>query len=239
MKDSRLIIGIVGYATTDIEELNSIAIYEGYKKMAIKKNCIPFMIPPVQNIDYIGIKTSNIPLLTEQEMDMYKEMIDMCDGLLLPGGTRVYPYHKFIASYAIEKDMPILGTCLGMQVLAFLDNTDYCLEDNVNGEHKKLDLDYCHKVNIVDNTLLNRIVGKETIDVNSMHSRHITHVKDFVINAYSEDGLIEGIELPTKKFVLGVQWHPEKMIDFDPYANKIIDTFLYECKKYRERNREI
>ena len=234
MKKSSLIIGIVGYPTTDIEELNSIAIYEGYKKMAIKKNCIPFMIPPIQNIDYINIKTSDIPLLTEKEMDMYKEMIDMCDGLLLPGGTRVYPYHKFIANYAIEKNMPVLGTCLGMQVLAFLDNPDYCLEDNATvKEHKRLDLDYCHKVDIVDNTLLSKIVGKKTIDVNSMHSRHITHVNKFIVDAYSDDGLIEGIELPGKDFVIGIQWHPEKMIDFDESANKIIDTFLSECERFR------
>lgn len=240
MRDkSRLIIGIVGYATTDIEKLDAIAIYDSYKKMIIKKNCIPLILPPIQSIDYINTKTADIPLLTEREMDIYKEMLDMCDGLLLPGGTRIYSYHKFITSYALEKDMPILGTCLGMQVLACIDNIDRCIEKNVNENHKKLGIKYAHKVDIVDNTLLSKIVGEKTIDVNSAHSLHITHVNKFIVNAYSEDGLIEGIELPGKEFVLGVQWHPEKMFEYDKYGNKIIDTFIGECKKYRESKKNI
>lgn len=231
--ESRIIIGIVGYSTKDTEDLDATAIYDSYKKMIIKKNCIPLILPPIQSIDYINIKTADIPLLTEREMDIYKEMLDMCDGLLLPGGTRIYPYHKFITHYALEKNMPILGTCLGMQVLACVDNTDYCIEKNINEDHKKLGIKYAHKVNIVKDTMLSKIIGKETIDVNSAHSLHITHVNNFVINAYSEDGLIEGIELPEKDFVIGVQWHPEKMIDFDEYGNKIIDTFISECRRYR------
>lgn len=236
-KESRIIIGIVGYSTKDVEDLDAIAIYDSYKKMIIKKNCIPFIIPPIQSIDYINTKTVDIPSLTEKEMDIYKEMIDMCDGLLLPGGTRIYPYHKFITNYALEKNIPILGTCLGMQVLACIDNTDYCIEKNINDNHKKLGIKYAHKVNIVKDTMLSKIVGKETIDVNSAHSIHITHVNNFVINAYSEDGLIEGIELPEKNFVIGVQWHPEKMIDYDETANMIIDTFILECNKNRLKNK--
>ena len=180
-----------------------------------------------------------MPLLTEKEMDMYKEMIDMCDGLLLPGGTRICSYHKFITHYALEKNMPILGTCLGMQVLACIDNVDRCIEKNINDDHKKLGIKYAHKVDIVDNTLLSKIVGEKTIDVNSAHSLHITHVNKFIVNAYSEDGLIEGIELPGKDFVLGVQWHPEKMFEYDKYGNKIIDTFIGECEKYRESKKNI
>ena len=48
---------------------------------------------------------------------------------------------------------------------------------------------------------------------------------------YGSDGLIEAIELPEKDFVIGVQWHPEKMVKYDVYANKIIDGFIEKCKE--------
>jgi putative glutamine amidotransferase len=59
---------------------------------------------------------------------------------------------------------------------------------------------------------------------------HVTYINNFIVSAYSPDGLIEAIELPDKDFVLGVQWHPEKMVKYDVYANKIIDGFIEKCK---------
>ena len=78
------------------------------------------------------------------------------------------------------------------------------------------------------NTLLSKIINQDIIDVNSQHRYHITKVNNFKVSAYSEDGLIEAIELPNKKFVMGVQWHPEKMIKYDEYANKIFEKFISE-----------
>ena len=228
---SRVVIGIVGVPVHDDENFNVIALYEDYKKMTIEKNCIPFMLPPIKSIDYIETKTEDMEPLTEEEKDMYREMIDMCDGIILPGGYRIYDYHKFIVSYAMEKNIPILGTCLGMQILACIDNGEYCLEKNSDESHKQRGVQYAHKVKINKDTLLNDIVNVDEMEVNSLHQYHVTHVNKFRVSAYSEDGLIEAIEAPDKDFVVGVQWHPEKMIKYDLNANKIIDRFIEECKK--------
>ena len=233
----RVIIGIVGFPTKDNEDYNVVALYEDYKKMVVKKNCIPFIIPPIQNINYINTKIDKIPPLTEKEMDMYREMIDMCDGILLPGGSRMYSYYKFIINYAIEKDIPILGTCLGMQILACMDNEDYCLEKNIDDNHKQSGVKYAHKIMIINNTLLSKILDVKEIEVNSCHSYHITHLNKYIISAYSEDGLIEAIELPDKDFVVGVQWHPEKMIKYDKNNKKLISAFIGKCKKYKQRKK--
>lgn len=45
----------------------------------------------------------------------------MCNGIVMPGGCKIYYYDKFIAKYAIENDIPVLGICLGMQILASVD----------------------------------------------------------------------------------------------------------------------
>ena len=119
----RLVIGILGIPAKDDEDFETVAIYENYRKLAVSKNFIILMIPPYNNIDYFEDFED---VLTEKEKSIYKEMIDMCDGLILPGGYRIYNYYKYIINYALEKNMPIFGTCLGMQILALMDNNSNC-----------------------------------------------------------------------------------------------------------------
>lgn len=232
MKDiSRPIIGILGVPTYDEENESVIALYNDYKNAVVKGGCIPFMICPLLSIDYYGTKMSNIPELTDEEKVIYKEMIEMCNGLIIPGGYRMYEFDKYVVNYAIKKDIPILGICMGMQLLATIDNDSRCLEINeTNINHKQRNQKYVHKVKILEDTLLNDIIGKKEINVNSRHRYHVSKVNNFTISAYSEDNLIEAIELKDKKFVMGVQWHPEKMIDFDESAKKIFDEFINNCK---------
>lgn len=232
LKKSKPIIGIIGVPTVDDEDDSVIALYTDYKNAIIKKGCIPFVIPPVSNIDYVNIKLKDIPELTEQEKKLYEEFVDICDGIIIPGGHRMYNFAKYIAEYAIEKDIPVLGICMGMQLLAAIDNGFDCIEKNETCiNHKQRTVQYVHEVNILENTLLSNIIGIKTIKVNSKHNYHIKKPNKFMVSSYSEDGLIEAIEMPNKKFVLGVQWHPEKMIDYDEYANKIFDKFIDSCKE--------
>ncbi len=233
LTNNKLIIGIVGVPTVDDEQNNVIALYNDYKNTIIKKGGIPFMICPVSNIDYINTKLSDIPEITEVEKKIYSDMLDLCDGLIIPGGYRIYNYFQYLANQAIEKNMPTLGICMGMQSLAMIDNECYCLTKNdTNINHKQTNVKYAHKVNLVKNTLLSNIINEDEITVNSKHQYHVTQTNNFKVSAYSEDGLIEGIELPSKTFVIGVQWHPEKMIDYDINANKLFDAFIEKCVNY-------
>ena len=237
---SRPIIGILGVPAYDDEKNSIIALLNDYKNAVVKKKCIPFMICPLLNIDYYGTKISDIPDLTEQEKKIYKEMIDMCDGIIMPGGYRMYNFDEFMVKYAIEKNIPVLGICMGMQLLANIDNGSYCLEANdTNINHKQQSENFVHNVNIVNNTLLSEILNEKEIRVNSNHRYHVAKVNNFTVSAYSEDGLIEGIEMPNKKFVVGLQWHPERMIEYDENANKIFDKFVDECNNIKSKKHSI
>jgi putative glutamine amidotransferase len=171
--------------------------------------------------------------MTEEEKALLTETLDSCDGIITPGGFRVYEYDKFICDYAIKNDKPLLGLCLGMQMLTFY-NTDYSLEKNDgNGfNHFQREVKYLHTVNIVDGTKLKSILGSvSSMEVNSRHNYHITKTGEFIPSAYSFDGLIEAIELPNKRFIMGLQWHCEVMTEYDLINKKLFTNFIDACKK--------
>ena len=233
------IIGILGIPLYDDEKNNIIALFSDYKNAVVEKNCIPFMIFPLLNIDYYGTKLSKIPALTDKEKEMYREMVDMCDGIIMPGGYRMYNFDEYVLKYAIDKNIPVLGICMGMQLLANIDNQTYCLEANKTEiNHKQPNEKYIHKVKILDDTMLSTIIKEKEIKVNSNHRFHVSKVNKFKISAYSEDGLIEAIEMPNKRFVVGVQWHPERLIEFDTSANQLFDAFVKECSYVKSKRLE-
>lgn len=87
----------------------------------------------------------------------------------------------------------------------------------------RINKDYSHKITINKNSLLFRILDEEDITVNSLHSFVISDTS-LDISAYSSDGVIEAVEDKSRKFFLGVQWHPELLND--NYSKKIFDYFI-------------
>jgi len=190
-------------------------------------------LAPVQDVDYMATKGNEFLPLTDYEKEMIDYSLSLVDGVLFPGGIKFTPYDRYLLDLCIKKKIPVLGICLGMQLMSCFDE-DVLLEKNetVINHKQEADEGFTHKVKIVKGSRLYDILQEEEILVNSFHNYHAleNHVYDVV--ATSEDGLIEGIEMKGDFFNIGVQWHPEISYMFDENSRKIIDAFLEEARKY-------
>lgn len=164
------------------------------------------------------------------ELKNLDSLIKLFDGFIIPGGNYWHKTDEYIIKYAIDNDIPLLGICAGMQAIAnkcFFDadvsDHTYKIQSAINHNSSN---EYVHPIKIVGSNL-KKIIPKEEIYVNSRHSYTILKQDYFKIEAVSEDGIIEAISIPKKKFILGVQWHPENLDD--EYSLKIFKYFISKC----------
>ena len=225
------VIGIVSRTTLRDNGVRLDSVNMMSRRAIIKNGGIPIGILPTQDINYYDTLRDDLKPLTKEEKENIIAELKLCDGVFMQGGNRWYEYDEFIINYCIENDIPCLGICMSMQLLNAVELYKHGIEsirESVGGH--KTDEVYAHDVNISEDSILYKILGKNKIKVNSLHKYAI---KDSKINiaAVSEDGVIEAIEYPNKRFIVGLQWHPEKMIDYDQDANKIISYFINMAKK--------
>ena len=180
------------------------------------------------------------------------------DGLLFTGGQDVSPaiygeekseycgeicvlrdeIESFLFShYVMEMDKPGFGICRGIQFFnAFLSGTLY---QDLNtqykgvlpqGHHQKQPYDKpSHKVKIKNDSPLHTLLGADEIAVNSCHHQGVKELsRELVCMAEAEDGLVEAVYLPLKKFAWAVQWHPEYSLN-DENSRKLFVAFINAC----------
>lgn len=157
-------------------------------------------------LDKYNVNTIGIPINTDY--DKLIESVNLCDGIILSGGNKYHENDFKLIEYLLEKDIPVLGICLGMQTMATYFNN---LQEIEVTNHYSKDK-YVHKIKINKNSKLFKILNKEEIIVNSRHHTAIPFT-NMLVSALSNDNIIEGVELANKKFFIGVQWHPESIND--------------------------
>ncbi|WP_040984830.1 gamma-glutamyl-gamma-aminobutyrate hydrolase family protein [Oceanobacillus jeddahense] len=186
-------------------------------------------------------------------------LLDKLDGLYLPGGYDIDPslfqeephphlgkiiperdrLEKEVISYFLEKDKPILGVCRGCQILnvvtggTMYQDLDSQYPDQLIQHTQKAAFHHrSHSIKITPSTLLGKLVQTEKMMVNSYHHQaNRSLAENFMVSATAEDGVMEAFESKIHRFVLGVQWHPEGLINLsdDPSRN-IYQGFIQACK---------
>lgn len=171
--------------------------------------------------------------------DIDADVLDRLDGLILTGGADVEPAHykaephplsmprpdrdagEFpLARGALDRDLPILGVCRGMQVLAVAAGgaLHQHLPDLVGTFlHRPQPLDQLifgeHVVHVEPGTRCHELLGS-VVKVNSLHHQAVADPGAFTAVGWCiDDGVIEAMESPEHRFAVGVQWHPEADAD--------------------------
>lgn len=197
-------------------------------------------------------EAGGVPVALPHHPELADAILDRIDALIVTGGAfdvdpalygdgAMHPTVSLKASRtaaemallqgALARDMPVLGICGGEQLLAVALGGTLIqhIPDSVAGalEHEQPNPRHQpgHLITLVAGTRLAQIVGTATMHVNSAHHQAVaTAGPGAKVNAHAPDGVIEGIEDPHRRFVLGVQWHPEFLID--PGDRRILQAFL-------------
>ncbi|CAF4194203.1 unnamed protein product, partial [Rotaria magnacalcarata] len=140
-----------------------------------------------------------------------------------------------VIARALTLKLPMLGICRGMQLFNVYQGGTLIFDiptvTNINGHAKVQGMDQRHDIHVVENTLLNQITGCLKGAVNSSHHQCVeTLGKNLIVTARAEEPIIEAIQyqnVDEYPFYLGVQWHPERMVDqSSPFSYNIRQAFL-------------
>ncbi|MFQ5881688.1 MAG: gamma-glutamyl-gamma-aminobutyrate hydrolase family protein [Candidatus Methylomirabilales bacterium] len=221
------------------------AVRGAYSWCVAKSGGIPFVLP-----------------VAEYDPDFISEYLDVADGLLLSGGEDIHPsfYGEIVLERcgvidekrdlfeielfrgAVERGMPVLGICRGMQLMAvalggsLYQDLSYCeAADDAHGGAWQ-DRGEMPSVTLTPGSVLHDIFREGSLCVNCQHHQLIKTLKEpCTINAVAADGVIEGIELSDRPFVLGVHWHPERLADRDPRYRKLFEALVKAAIEYSAR----
>ena len=197
-------------------------------------------------------RAGGLPFLLPHEPEEAEAYLERIDALVVTGGAfdidpalfgaesrhpsvttkdRRTRFEWAITKGAVERGLPVLGICGGQQLLnvvlggTLIQHIPDEVTNPLAHEQPNPRTEPGHTVRVARGTLLFDICRVEELEVNSAHHQAAKSVgPGVVVNATTEDGVIEGIEDPRRGFCLGVQWHPEYSISVGD--DRIFDAFV-------------
>lgn len=188
-----------------------------------------------------------------------ERLLDLVHGLFISGGDfDIHPsyygekpisglgvikqertdFELDLTAAAFKRDLPVLGLCGGEQAInVVLGGTlyqDIPTQLPQAGNHQQSDKKQTggHHIHVHDHTRLRKILRRQRVEVNTTHHQAVKRPgAGLIVNATAEDGLIEGIESERHSFVLGLQWHPEVLMEKPEHQRRIFKSFITACKQ--------
>ena len=231
----RPIIGI----TPEIAENGNISLRYAYTHAIEAAGGIPLLLP-----------------YTEDEA-LLEELTNVCHGFCFSGGEDIDPvrygeeklpecgeiahrrdtFELRLFEKVLPTEKPILGICRGCQVInVALGGTlwqDLPSQIPSDIHHKQLEgqFEHSHRVELLPGSPLAAITEKTRITANSFHHQAIkVPGNGLQIIARADDGIIEAAYLPEHRYLLAVQWHPERLCGIDADARALFRSFIDACK---------
>ena len=143
-----------------------------------------------------------------------------------------------IAKLAYRSGVPTLGICGGMQSMnvalggTLIQDISSQIPTSISHQPSFPATKPAHIIEVMPQTLMRRIAGRATLEVNSSHHQSVKKLpRQLVISALSPDGVIEAIESSSHPFYLGVQWHPECLYSKDPIQKRLFQALVKASKK--------
>ncbi|MDM8526658.1 gamma-glutamyl-gamma-aminobutyrate hydrolase family protein [Anaerolineales bacterium HSG24] len=217
-----------------------------YLDAIITAGAVPMLIPlKLQNdqLEAIFRRVDGLVFTGGGDIDPthYNETVQVDNlGKIQPDRDRV---EIALMQMAINKQKPFFGICRGMQIMNVaiggtlwqdisLQKPDALRHDYFRQSNLHYERDYlAHTVTFADDSWIATSLQTNTIGVNSLHHQGIRILApNLQAVAHSEDGLIEAVEIADHPFALGVQWHPEELVDSQEFARELFTAFVREVR---------
>ena len=202
------------------------------------------------------VASGGLPIALPHEPNKAIEYVKLIDGLIVTGGNFDINPHIFgalskhhtvktkdrrtdfelaLTKHAHLLDLPTLGICGGEQLInvalggSLIQHIPDTITHSLEHEQKTPRHLAGHTINIERSSLLYSITKKLEMNVNSAHHQAVEKpAATLKVNAFAPDGVIEGIEDPSKNWFIGVQWHPE--FEIDSGDSSIFKSFITASK---------
>ncbi|HEY2805930.1 MAG TPA: gamma-glutamyl-gamma-aminobutyrate hydrolase family protein [Gemmatimonadales bacterium] len=216
-----------------------------YVNVLAGSGAVPWVIPLLENDEatmreiYERIDGLFLPGGVDMEPSTYGEQRGPHCGRTDPARDWA---ELLLTRWALKDRKPVLAVCRGAQVLnVAVGGTLF--QDLASQQPKSIKHDYfpsgghtrdelTHDVVLVAGSRLAGVLGAGRLPVNSMHHQGIARLAPgLVATATSPDGLVEAVETDDDRFVVGVQWHPEDLVDVDPRMRRLFDAFIAEARR--------
>lgn len=200
-----------------------------------------------------------ILLPTTLALESWRTVYESAAGVMLSGGSDVDPslfgepahektygidrqrddVEMALARWALQDDKPLFAICRGIQVMnvalggSLIQDLPSMLDSAIphDGNYNGFDRDaVAHSVRVAPDTRIARIIGSGDVGVNSFHHQALKDVAEgLVVTSRAPDGVVESVELPAKRYYIGVQWHPEEMAAKREDMMRLFRTFVEAC----------
>ena len=198
-------------------------IYDEVRKAVMDHGATPIgILSPSREIrrtrDHVRDYVSN------EEIAAINEQLELCQGLIFQGGLYITDFEYALARIAYERNIPTLGVCCGHTVMAEAFGAE--IVDVDPAVHQRNNDQYAHEITVLPNTRFREIVGVNEVQVNSRHNRAVVSCPVLQAGALDQDGHIEVLEAPEKRFYMATRFHPESLYGIDPIIDRIFQAFV-------------